>query len=218
MNYARIYYTIIENRILNPYKGYTERHHIIPVSLGGADSTDNLVNLTAREHFICHWLLIKMYKNNKMSYYKMLKAFNMMCSSISKNQQRHIVSSRIFARYREDFSKAMSALQIGDKNSQSGTMWICSIDQQINKKVIKGNLPPGWIHGRNKWKILEKNKLENPKKQVKSKKYMNGYEVSVDGIKYKSISHAADSLGLNHETARMRFKSENFPKYIVLCQ
>lgn len=39
---------------------YTEKHHIIPRSLGGADNTDNLVRLTAKEHFICHLLLVKM--------------------------------------------------------------------------------------------------------------------------------------------------------------
>ena len=39
---------------------YTEKHHIIPRSLGGNDSPDNLVRLTAREHFICHVLLTKM--------------------------------------------------------------------------------------------------------------------------------------------------------------
>ena len=111
MNYAKLYNRIIENRLNNPYNGYTEKHHIIPVSLGGADSKDNLVRLTAREHFVCHWILVKMYKGNKNSYYKMLKAFNMMCNSISKKQTRYKVCSRIFSIYREDLSKAMSALQ-----------------------------------------------------------------------------------------------------------
>ena len=36
---------------------YTERHHIIPRSLGGADTEDNLVVLTLREHLIVHMLL-----------------------------------------------------------------------------------------------------------------------------------------------------------------
>ena len=38
---------------------YAESHHIIPKSLGGSDDQINLVDLTAREHFICHWLLTK---------------------------------------------------------------------------------------------------------------------------------------------------------------
>jgi len=39
--------------------GYIEKHHIIPRSLGGDNSPSNLVQLTAREHFICHLLLVR---------------------------------------------------------------------------------------------------------------------------------------------------------------
>lgn len=40
---------------------YYENHHIIPRSLNGSNSSENLVLLTAREHFICHWLLVKIF-------------------------------------------------------------------------------------------------------------------------------------------------------------
>ena len=39
--------------------GYVEDHHIIPRALGGNNLTSNKVWLTAREHFICHLLLVK---------------------------------------------------------------------------------------------------------------------------------------------------------------
>ena len=39
---------------------YCERHHIIPKSIGGSNSSYNLVNLTAKEHFIAHRLLEKL--------------------------------------------------------------------------------------------------------------------------------------------------------------
>ena len=39
---------------------YTEKHHILPRSLGGSNIKSNLVRLTAREHFVCHLLLPKM--------------------------------------------------------------------------------------------------------------------------------------------------------------
>jgi len=39
--------------------GYSERHHIIPRSLGGNDDPPNIVRLTYREHFLAHWLLTK---------------------------------------------------------------------------------------------------------------------------------------------------------------
>jgi len=60
--YTVWYYNIInhaKSRILSP-DVYTEKHHIIPRSMGGDNSADNLVKLTAREHFVCHLLLTKM--------------------------------------------------------------------------------------------------------------------------------------------------------------
>lgn len=58
--YYKWYYKIIktarERKVLG---GYGENHHIIPRSMGGNDSTDNIVRLTAREHYVCHLLLPK---------------------------------------------------------------------------------------------------------------------------------------------------------------
>ena len=59
--YAKWYYIIIDaakERMINDE--YYEKHHIIPKSLGGSNDSSNLVHLTAREHFLCHWLLTKM--------------------------------------------------------------------------------------------------------------------------------------------------------------
>jgi hypothetical protein len=36
-----------------------DRHHVVPKSLGGSDDRSNIVKLTYREHFLIHWLLIK---------------------------------------------------------------------------------------------------------------------------------------------------------------
>jgi hypothetical protein len=60
--YTRCYYSIINNRIIDPHDKdiYTERHHIIPKSFGGSNKKENLVRLSAREHFLVHWLLTKM--------------------------------------------------------------------------------------------------------------------------------------------------------------
>lgn len=40
--------------------GYIEKHHIIPKSMGGSNSKSNLVELTPKEHYVCHLLLTKM--------------------------------------------------------------------------------------------------------------------------------------------------------------
>ena len=58
--YTSLYLRIIANRQKTNYDGYTEKHHIVPKSLGGTNEPSNLVKLSAREHFICHLLLPKM--------------------------------------------------------------------------------------------------------------------------------------------------------------
>lgn len=58
--YTKWYYAIINRASTRVLQGYTEGHHIILKCLGGSNSKSNLVRLTAREHFICHRLLVKM--------------------------------------------------------------------------------------------------------------------------------------------------------------
>lgn len=83
MNYQKIYNSIIqkaksENRVkLRKNKAdfiYYENHHIIPKCLGGTDNKENLVLLTAKEHFLCHKLLTRIYEGNRKiacAYHKM---------------------------------------------------------------------------------------------------------------------------------------------------
>ena len=68
MNYKKLYFNIIRNRRNNPLptSEYGETHHIKPRSFGqncaDLDDENNLVRLSAREHFIVHFLLYKIYK------------------------------------------------------------------------------------------------------------------------------------------------------------
>ena len=82
--YTIWYFQIINRRLLLiPLNGYIERHHIIPKSLGGNNSKSNIVKLSAREHFICHWLLTKMISGDNRI--KMVRAFNAFKMSSRKN-------------------------------------------------------------------------------------------------------------------------------------
>lgn len=95
--YTRIYYSIISNAITRelPNEIYTENHHIIPKSLGGNNAPNNIVRLSAREHFICHLLLSKMTEGKNKS--KMVLAAFMMASTSSSNQHRYRVTSRTYS-------------------------------------------------------------------------------------------------------------------------
>lgn len=68
MNYARIYDQLIERaRVRSRPEGYVEHHHVIPRCMGGGDEPDNLVALSAREHYVAHLLLVKIHpKEHKL--------------------------------------------------------------------------------------------------------------------------------------------------------
>jgi len=74
------YNALIEKRnnqiLIRSKKVCTENHHIIPRCMGGNDLSDNMVLLTAREHFFAHVLLCKRYPKQ----YGLLKTVNMMAN------------------------------------------------------------------------------------------------------------------------------------------
>ena len=99
--YTKWYFSIISNAQHRDISGYTEKHHIIPKSLGGSNKQENLVKLTAREHFICHWLLTKMIKGELLI--KMKRALWRMLVRGRNFQERYIPNSRTYETLRLQF-------------------------------------------------------------------------------------------------------------------
>ena len=109
MNYQKIYDQIIERAKTRKLEGYKEKHHIIPRCIGGGNEKSNSVELTAREHFLCHWLLHEIYPDNSKLFY----AFSMMCNVVPNEKiVRHKPSSKIY----EYLKKKRSYFLIGNKN------------------------------------------------------------------------------------------------------
>lgn len=128
--YTRIYFSIIEkakSRVLLKTE-YKEKHHIVPRSLGGDDSLENLVDLTAKEHFVCHKLLIKMTEG--ISRGKM--AFALVLMSGKRG-------SKIYDSTRKLLAEAVSQLHTGKIPITNGI---------IDKIIFKGQeIPPGFYKG-----------------------------------------------------------------------
>jgi hypothetical protein len=106
--YTRWYYNIIERARTRTLEGYSEKHHIIPRSMGGSDGADNLVRLTAREHYICHLLLVKMVDGQDRS--KLALAATKMWQK-GKNQQRNYhFNSKVYENLKQQASAYLSEL------------------------------------------------------------------------------------------------------------
>ena len=132
MNHNQIYFQIIErakHRKL-PADVYTEKHHIIPRCMGGRDSDDNIAILTAREHFISHWLLVKIYPDTWKLYY----AFFQMTK---KHSHKRIISSRQFESARRVLSegaKMRYSLGLHPRKTDAGR-------KVLSQKMIGDNNP-----------------------------------------------------------------------------
>jgi hypothetical protein len=116
--YTKCYYSIInraKSRDLSK-EVYTENHHIIPRSLGGSNESNNLVKLTAREHFICHLLLPKMLSGlNKRN--MTFAIWSMLNRDHSKQRSRHKVNSHVYQRLKTQIATAISESNTGRKRS-----------------------------------------------------------------------------------------------------
>lgn len=95
MDYQRIYNQIIERAKTRPrFEGYAEMHHVIPKCMGGTNDKDNIVRLTAREHYVCHILLTFIYPNDKKLFHAAFRIVNQ--RGPSGHQGYTKISSRMY--------------------------------------------------------------------------------------------------------------------------
>jgi hypothetical protein len=111
--YTRIYNLIVERAKHRILDSYYEKHHIIPQSLGGTNEKENIVHLTAREHFICHLLLTRMTNGTNRS--KMYQAAWMMASCFGKNQERYKINNRLYEKLKIEMSSIKKSMTTWNK-------------------------------------------------------------------------------------------------------
>lgn len=160
-----LYESIIQNAQLQNRKKlrksninykYYEKHHIIPKCLGGTNDDNNLVLLTAKEHYICHKLLIDIYPNNR----KLVIALMRMSGN-----KKYNVSAKEYACARENFSRTPMSEETKEKL----------------RKAITGVKHPQWrneLKSKYQLGIKHKKYSEQGKKNCslgQKKLYENGY-------------------------------------------
>lgn len=160
MDYKRIHDAIIEHaksQHRDKKYAYYERHHIIPKSLGGSNSKENLILLTAREHFIIHKILFILARNTneKVKMASALKRF-----LYSKQHEKYNICSRQYEHIKIQHAKYVSQHLTGKPTS---------VEARINmsaaqRKYFSEN--PGHWTGKNhsketKLKMSNSQKMEN---------------------------------------------------------
>lgn len=123
MNYKKIYDQLVEKcRVRgldkSALKGYYEKHHIVPRSLGGDNSKDNLVLLSGREHFVAHMLLWKAYPEST----SLMRAAFMMSSrwTSGKIKSDKPITSSTYETLRIEYAQAVSVQLSGESNHLYG--------------------------------------------------------------------------------------------------
>jgi len=198
MNYSKIYQSIINkanNRCLlqNIYK---ERHHIIPSCLGGNNSKYNIVELEAREHFICHWLLSKMHSNHKINY-----AFWCMIHRKSKNQYRdYKINSR-------SYEKIKKLIAVANKSR--------IISQETRDKISKAN--KGMIISEWQKKQISKAFKGKTRTEATKRKISAAHKGRIISPEHKKNLSIAGKNRIHSSSTKQKMRETSLSKSNVVC-
>jgi hypothetical protein len=230
--WKRTYFRLIErckDRTLNEY---TEKHHILPRSLGGGNDDDNLVKLTPREHYIAHLLLPKFTLGNEKR--KMLHALHCFIEGFgptTRDKDSYAVNSRIYESFKKEYAKTVSERM---KNSH----WTRTKSKEEIRRCFDRIFENGgsWNFRKNKSseeieKINEslgrsgkdnhmfgKSHSEETKKRIRETRSKTieeqgmhsprPIEISYNGKTYRSIAAFGRSLNMNpHQAKKFAMKS-----------
>lgn len=203
MNYLNSYTSIIENaKTVNRKRTkfeYFENHHIVPKCVGGTDETSNLVLLTAKEHFVCHHLLTKIYNDPKLKF-----AFWAMCNQMS-GRREYKINSATYNQAKENFAIENSKRHSGKKMPKSHSIasskrWRENNPHKPGENSHLFGIPRTEdVKGR-----ISKTKKSYPENNAKFK----GYYITPFG-KFASANEASRESGICVDTIRKRCSESN---------
>jgi len=140
MNYQKIYNSLIDlaksrNWTRKNSGCYVERHHIVPRSLGGTNNKENLVFLTAREHFVAHWLLFKFKVGEDKS--KMARAWFRMCQTndFQIRYSKHYEKARIAFSEHNPFRNEGFISSVKERMIKNNPMKNPKISSKVSQKL-----------------------------------------------------------------------------------
>jgi hypothetical protein len=207
MNHNKIYNTICskaksEQRVKEEGT-YYEAHHILPKCMGGEGKVSqykthpNVVLLTAKEHFVVHRLLTKIYPSSK----PLRMAWWAMCNQEAPNQERiYKPSGRVFEEARIGFVESHS----GENHHLYGQGW----KQAGEKNPAYGK--PQSEELREQKRISSTQSWKNPELRAAQSKRLKGRkdseETKLKKKKPKSEEHKR-KIGLAHKDKKVDLQS-----------
>lgn len=140
--YTVWYYSIIErarDRVLTEYK---ENHHIVPRSLGGGDNKENIVSLTAKEHYVVHLLLPYMIDDPQHKR-KMWAALRCMTALQYKTHKRYAGASRFYKLAKENTDFGIGnrgrVQSLEERTKRANSLKGRSLSDETKKKIGEAN-------------------------------------------------------------------------------
>lgn len=227
MDYQKHYDRLIETRKnrVSQIGEYYENHHIVMKSMGGTNDSSNLIKLTAREHFLAHWLLWRIHENRQTAY--AFSSFVNLFTGKNHEKRPKITSSRGYAEAREAYSKMHSERMTGELNSNRSKIVI--------QMDIEGNFMKEWpsaaevkrelgichvtsccrgerpVAGNFLWKYKNPNlKKSRPyKKRESTKRCDSNYtrsKIQIEGLKERRWYHDSNDKNYHLNDHRLKIK------------
>jgi hypothetical protein len=152
---------------------YCEKHHIVPRSIGGSNVASNLVNLTAREHFIAHMLLPRMCisQNHRLRLNCAISMMRTECKNSSRSYQRERLRV-IREGFSEDHCRKISLANKGKKFPPRTAEHLAKLSAALTGKMK--NVPKSEDHKR---KIGDTNR--GKKKPPRTKEHQEKMTIAI---------------------------------------
>jgi hypothetical protein len=221
MDYQKIYDQIIEKaKRESRSKGgetYYEAHHILPKCLGGEGHESqwkyhsNIILLTAREHFICHWLLVRVYPENA----KLIYALWMMSNRVGgRRENRYIPSSRAYEEARGLHSKELKKKPAWNTGKLPVRRGISQTKEHVEKRVKAHKGSVRTEESRQRMSEARKGKVPWNRGKVRSEELNKKYKKPIlhieSGVIYSSINEAALAFKCSGQAISNRVKKGIF--------
>lgn len=165
-------------------KSGTEKHHILPRSIfpEHAKTKSNIARLSAKDHFIAHYMLCGVIKSKKM-----LWAFNQMQRVITENKELHELAV-LYSEYRASIYDSFKLINIGRKRSEEsirrqsermiGTILYKNLETNEHKQIKKTDKAlyesSGWANAAIGRKRTQESKNRMSEKSKGRKAYTDG--------------------------------------------